>query len=342
MEIIPDAEIPASAWQSFIAQEDRFSHDLRWREVIARAYGLRPCYLAARDGGELVGALPLFRLPGLGVPAQLISLPFLNPGGVAASSPQVRSALEQAALDLAGRVGARSVVLRSQDSQPQTQEVGYCLMRRDLPGDEQALWASLRSEERGCTRKCWRSGVQIRRDRELLPVFIRLYQEAMLRFGTPPHSTRWFRALVEAFGQEVEILVAYLEGVPIAAELVVFWEEGCHPLWLIARPGYRRHCPANGLTWEVMRLALAKGKTRFHFGRSIYGGGTFALKLHYGGVPYPLRYERLGRDGSREQLSPLGSGSASRLWRRLPLGLSNALGPLLRRRALPGLGARSL
>lgn len=345
MNIITGGEIQGSDWQHFIRRQKCFAHDLRWRGVIERSYGLRPYYMAVRDGPELVGALPLFLLPGLGRPGQLISLPYLNHAGLTARSPAIAAKLEHAALRAAGQMKANCLVLRSRSPKPGEPEgtaKSYCSMIKTLSGDEQALWEGLRDKERNQTRKSQRSGMEIKRDHALLPVFFKLYQLAMHVLGTPPHSIRWFRAILQAFGQDAEVLVAYRRGLPLAAMLLIMWDDACHVMYAASLSEHRKYCPSNGIYWEAMRLALEKGKSRFNFGRSIYGGGTYSFKKHYGAQAYPLRYERLGADGSRYLFPPLGTGAASWLWCKMPLSISNALGPRMQRYLLPGFGARSL
>lgn len=346
MRIVAGKDIQSSHWQRFVRRQECFTHDLRWREVYQRAYGLRPYYLAAQEGPELVGTLPLVRLPGICTQSQLVSLPFLNYAGVAAVSSEIATALEQAALETAARAKVGSIVLRSRASQPgepdATERGGYCQLVRTLPRDEQSLWAGLRSEKRTRIRKSWRYGVEIKRDRALLPVFFKMYQAAMRGFGCPPHSARWFQAIIRAFAQGVELLVAYRQGIPIASLLAIMWGDSCYGMWGAGPANYRKYSPGDGLYWEAMRLAIQQGKTKFNFGRSMRGGGSYYFKKRYGGVPYRLCYKRLGADGSRELLSPQGSGTAFRLWRNLPLTLSNALGPKVRCYVFPGFGARSL
>ncbi|MBU1156880.1 MAG: GNAT family N-acetyltransferase [Proteobacteria bacterium] len=345
MRIIAGKDIQSSQWQGFVRRQECFTHDLRWREVYQRAYGLHPYYLAAQDGPELVGTMPLVRLPGICTQGQLVSLPFLNYAGVAAVSPEIATALEQAALGAAARAKAGSLVLRSRASQPDEPEAtehGYCQLIRALPRDEQTLWEGLRSEKRTRIRKSWRCGVEIKRDRALLPVFFKMYQAAMRGLGSPPHSARWFQAIMRAFAQDAKILVAYHQGIPIASLLLIMWGDACHGMWAAGPEAYRKYSPSDGLYWEAMRLALAQGKAKFNFGRSMRGGGSYYFKRRYGAVPYQLCYERLGSDGSQELLPQQGTGTAFQLWRKLPLALSNALGPKVRCYVLPGFGARSL
>ncbi|MCB2189914.1 MAG: GNAT family N-acetyltransferase [Deltaproteobacteria bacterium] len=345
MEVISGQHIQDSLWQDFIRRHKCLAHDLRWREVLQTAYGLQPYYLAMQDGGELAGALPLVRVPGIFTPAQLISLPLLNYAGVAAVSPVIEAALEQAAVRMARRVKAGSVVLRNRATQPADPKnpgQGYFQMIKRLPADEHALWDGLRSEKRTATRKARRAGVKIVRDRNLLPVFIKLYQVAMHEFGTPPHSARWFKSILQAFGGDAEIMVAFRQGTPLAAKLLLMWGDACYNLWHVSLAESKKYSPNNAIYWEAMRLALERGKTEFNFGRSIKGGGTYTFKKHYGALPYPLRYERLSIDGSRQILAPMGSGTAARVWRKIPLALANALGPIMLGHVLPGFGARSL
>jgi hypothetical protein len=59
-------------------------HEWAWRDVFERALGCPPIYFAARREGTIVGVLPTVLLNSWLFGRALISLPFLNYGGVLA------------------------------------------------------------------------------------------------------------------------------------------------------------------------------------------------------------------------------------------------------------------
>jgi len=82
--------------------------------------------------------------------------------------------------------------------------------------------------------------------------------------------------------------------------------------------------------WAVMERAREKGCRLFDYGRSKRGTGAFDFKTHWGFEPEPLYYEYfLVRQKEMPNLSPTNPkyGKAIDLWRRLPLRLTQWIGP---------------
>jgi hypothetical protein len=86
--------------------------------------------------------------------------------------------------------------------------------------------------------------------------------------------------------------------------------------------------------WDVMCHAAAHGYRVFDFGRSREGTGSYHFKRHWGFEPVPLPYQYVVREGDAlPDLSPSNPRFvlAVRVWRRLPLAVTNVLGPFLTR-----------
>ena len=82
--------------------------------------------------------------------------------------------------------------------------------------------------------------------------------------------------------------------------------------------------------WELMRRACERGIRVFDFGRSKRDTGSFAFKKNWGFEPSPLCYEfLLLKRKSIPENNPLNPKYRAfiGLWRHLPLGVANALGP---------------
>jgi GNAT superfamily N-acetyltransferase len=90
----------SAEWDSFVRQQRDWTHFhlLGWRAVIERTFGHECIYLAARDeSGSLRGVLPLVRVRSVVFGHYLVSMPFVNYGGVLADDPEVARALLGAA-----------------------------------------------------------------------------------------------------------------------------------------------------------------------------------------------------------------------------------------------------
>src|SRR5687767_8845221 len=72
-------------------------HRPAWLSVITRAFGHSGKYLSAESDGRIVGVLPLVFFDSRLFGRFVVSMPFLNYGGVLADSPEVARGLVQRA-----------------------------------------------------------------------------------------------------------------------------------------------------------------------------------------------------------------------------------------------------
>ena len=84
--------------------------------------------------------------------------------------------------------------------------------------------------------------------------------------------------------------------------------------------------------WNMFRFASEHGYDTFDFGRCSIGSGTYRFKMQWGAQEVPLYWHQWRPDGAGLQ-EPKGTSSAFRLaawmWQRMPLGLTNIVGPQL-------------
>jgi FemAB-related protein (PEP-CTERM system-associated) len=84
--------------------------------------------------------------------------------------------------------------------------------------------------------------------------------------------------------------------------------------------------------WELMRRACQRGIRVFDYGRSKQDTGSYHFKKNWGFEPEPLHYEYyLVRSREVPDVNPLNPKYRLfiNLWQRLPLGLSQLVGPML-------------
>jgi hypothetical protein len=153
------------AWNAFVsaATNAELYHDFRWRAVIAKVFGHESCYLAAYDAGGVVrGVLPLVLLQSRLFGRFLVSMPFLNYGGLLAPDLDARRLLLEAAVGHAAQTGAGHVELRHRltdlDWPKRTDKVAMVL---DLPTSEETLFKTFASKLRAQIRRPQKAGATV-------------------------------------------------------------------------------------------------------------------------------------------------------------------------------------
>jgi len=341
---------PSPEWDTFVEAEPagRLGHASAWARVVREAYGMTPIYLEARDEqGAIAGVLPLVEFRGLGGELELVSMPFLDSGGILARDPATEQALLEAALEAARARGARGLELRevshnvgmnapaSEVEVPEQTRVDLVLA---LESDEDAQWRALRAKVRNQTRKAEREGLTIapRDQPQLLGEFYEPFCRNMRDLGSPVHSARFFSTAAEAFGDRLRIIVTRLGDRPVGGLVAIDFAGAVTVPWASTLREERRRCPNNQIYWEALRWAIERGAREFDFGRSPIGGGTYRFKRGWGAEERPLAWRRLNSEGV--QVAPKSPGDSallrglSTIWSRLPVWVTTRLGPPLRRR----------
>jgi FemAB-related protein (PEP-CTERM system-associated) len=337
LEIGEAGEAEAAQWDAFVRAHPAgtFFHLSGWRRALESGLGHRSHYLRARVGGELVGVLPLGRVRSFLFGDSLASIPFGVYGGVLAKSEDAARTLEDAACELAERLRVdylemRNLARRREDWPEKTL---YVTFRRTIsPNDEENMKA-IPQKQRAMVRKGVKGGLVSRVDRDL-ETFYRLYSESVRNLGTPVFPKRYFRELMSVFGEDCETLVVYHGERPLAAVMSFYFRDEVLPFYGGGSHEARDLRANDFMYWELMRRAAARGLRTFDFGRSKRDSGSYHFKRHWGFEEQPLHYEyRLVRARAVPDVSPVNPryAFAIALWRRLPLRLTQSVGPLVAR-----------
>lgn len=322
---------PAREWDGFAADQAGYTHfhQLRWRQVIQDVYHHECIYLAAREGGSLVGVLPLVRVKSVVFGHYLVSMPFLNYGGPLGTTAGIR-ALVQESSAVARRDNVKLLELRSRMALPidliaSHRKVTVVL---DLPDEADALFRRFDAKLRNQIRRPQKEGVTVRFGPEQVEPFFAVLSRHMRDLGTPTQPLALFRAIAEQFPHDSLFACAYLGDKPVAASCGFTFGEEFEMTWASALREYSREAPNMLLYWECMQRAIAQGAKRFNFGRCTAGAGTHRFKMQWGGEEEQLWWYGLGA-ASVTTPSPT-SGPfrfGPRIWRQLPTSIATAVGP---------------
>lgn len=330
-------DIPPARWDAFVeAHPDATVYHLTpWDRILQRSFGRRMIRLAAIADGEIVGILPMVPFASLLFGRFATSMPFVNYGGVVASSGEAADALLAAAVDEVRRGGARYLELRHTrrrfEALPaQTRKVSMVL---PLESTAEAQFAALDRKLRNQVRKAEKSGLTLRIGGiELVEPFHRVLAENMRDLGSPVHARRFFEEMLLAFPERSRILSVWLGETPVAASFVLWHRDRLEVPWASSLRRYNPLCPNILLYWEMLRFGIDGGFRSFDFGRSTPEEGTYLFKQQWGARPVPLYWEYwLGPGAQVPDRSPKNPkfSLALEAWKRLPVTVTRAIGPLI-------------
>ncbi|WP_298435874.1 FemAB family XrtA/PEP-CTERM system-associated protein [Geobacter sp.] len=327
-----------TAWDAFVAAHLHSTnyHQYVWRRVIEKSFGLKTYYLASRNNNnEICGVLPLAHLESRLFGSFLVSVPFFNYGGLLCNEAAATGALLDRARSLLGELSAGHSELRHLKAPVEglfTKEHKVTMIL-DLEKDEEAQWTALDAKVRNQVRKAQKCGLTaVAGHLDLLNGFYEVFSRNMRDLGTPVYGKNFFRNILATFPDSTRIISVMLGEKTVASGLLTWFRDTLEVPWASSISDYREMCPNNLLYWEAIRFAIGHGSTIFDFGRSTPGEGTFRFKKQWGARPVQLYWQYLlGQGKDVPELNPRNPKYrlAVKVWQKLPLAVTNALGPLI-------------
>lgn len=330
---------PGSVWLQYIEQEPSsfLSHDPRWGKIFQEVFGHRPVYLQVEDGGKVQGVLPLVLISSWLFGRFVVSMPCLNHGGICTSSLQARDVLLKRAAELIHEFKASWMELRHEASEnwPLAVRKHKVAMRLTLPEIPEVLFGSFSAKLRSQIRRAMKEGMIVRSGGlESVEAFYKVFSRNMRDLGTPVYPRRFFEMVMKVFSESAKILTVYDGAYPVASGLVIAFKNRLEIPWASSLREYNRFGVNMLLYWSVLEYACKQAYQVFDFGRSTPGSGTYRFKDQWGAQPVPLHwYYWLAPGETLPDISPLNPryGLAIELWKRLPLSVSQFIGPLISR-----------
>ena len=324
------------AWDRYVLNHAEASgyQLMGWRQVMERSFGHQTFYLMARDEkAQVRGVLPLVFLSSRLFGRFLVSMPFVNYGGVLTDNAEAQQALLETAVSRATALGATHIELRHQRllRLDWTSKQHKVSMRLDLPREPETLWKRFPSKLRSQVRRALKEQPTVRIDgAELLDDFYRVFSRNMRDLGTPVYGRRFFETILETFPKDARICAVYLGRQPVAAGFLYGFQTTLEIPWASSDRRYNR-LSANMLLYSsALEYACREGFEVFDFGRSTPGGSTYRFKEQWGARPVPLYWYHWSREARPvPDISPENSkyGLAIRAWKRLPVTLTRLIGP---------------
>ncbi|MHB8762729.1 MAG: FemAB family XrtA/PEP-CTERM system-associated protein [Deferrisomatales bacterium] len=326
-----------AAWDAYVRAHPNGTpfHLSAWRDAVEQTFGHDAHYLVARRAGQVCGVLPLFHVRSLLFGSMAVASPFAVYGGALADDEHTARGLEDAALALGRRLGVDYVEFR--DREAAQGRIGaprdlYVTFRRELPGSADAVLGFTPRKARRMVRLSIDAGLRGRLTRAAHDVdaFYRLFAGNLRRLGTPAFPKALLENLLACFGKEADLLLIENGGEPVAGVLNFYFRDEVLPYYSGAVEELSRVGLNNFLYYDLMVKSVERGCRLFDFGRSKVETGPYHFKRHFGFEPQPLPYRQvLVKAQTLPNLNPSNPkySRAIELWKKLPLGVTTALGP---------------
>lgn len=350
-----------AVWDSFVrSQNGGGLYQLAgWRHIYADVFGIRPHFLYAEDGGEIRGIMPLLYVRGL-LGAHLTSMP----GGILVDGDdaEIAGALLDEAKARAQAYKVRYLTLRDSPIRWELPELvtqdAHCTFIVALSSDPDKLMSQIDRAARRSIRKAFESRVEVLNGPEYLDTYYPVYAAAMREVGTPTLGRAFFERVFAEFppdspsGATFTVqMVQHLDHASgayrvLGGGFVAWYKDTSYATWAgLLREHYELQ-PGYLLYYEMLKIASERGLRWADLGRSLAdkdqeGGnnhkGSNRFKLHWKPEVRPL-YQQFYLSGAEKAPAVGGSREDQALyrlfvsaWQRVPLFLTERIGPWLRK-----------
>lgn len=321
------------AWDAFVfaAPDGTIAHRWAWLQIVSETYGHKVLPLAAVRGGSLAGVLPLVEMRSRLFGRHLVSMPFLDTGGLCTAGDQaVDAALAAAAIRLAEGNGAHLELRHSTDrAVPLVPSRHKVTMVVDLTGGAEALWKRIYGNRRTGVRKARGAGVTASvHGSEALADFYRVLAANLRDLGSPVHRRDFYRRLMDAFGADARIVLARYDGRAIGAAMILHHGDRAVMPWMGALRSFYPRAPSQLVYWQALCHGIDRGCRVLDLGRSSPDSGTYLWKLQWAAEPAQLYWHRLPEDNSDSDVQRWHWGTE--VWQHLPVPVATFMGAAIR------------
>lgn len=328
----------AKEWDTFVLSHPLSTnyHQYGWRKIVEKSFGHDTYYLAARnDRDEICGILPFVHMKSMLFGSFLVSLPFFNYGGLLCTDVVAEKALLEKAQKVLQCLNAEYFELRNiyQRLEGLASKEHKVTMILGLEKDEDSQWKAFDAKVRNQVRKAEKSRLSsVIGHLDLLDGFYDVFSRNMRDLGTPVYCKDFFKNILSLFPNTTRIISVKLNENTIASGILTWFRDTLEVPWASSIREYREMCPNNLLYWEAILFAIRNGSREFDFGRSTPDEGTYRFKKQWGAKPIQLCWQYILKRGHKiPELNP-GNPKYERvikIWQRLPLTITNVLGPLI-------------
>jgi FemAB-related protein (PEP-CTERM system-associated) len=335
------------AWDRYVAAaaDSNVGHRWGWLEVVAGTYGHPVLPLAAvrpdpAHGERIVGVLPLVLVASRLFGRSLVSMPYLDSGGLCSGTDPATGESDPAEAAVQGALVAAAATLAEQQQAnlelrhlspkqlPMPVGLEKVTFTLDVSAGEEDVWSRIKSNRRGQVRKAGRAGLTARvGGPDDVDAFYRVWAHNMRDLGSPVHPRSFFDRILATFPGDAHVVLVEDDETPVGAGIVLRHGDRTVLPWSSSLREALSKGPNQLLYWAALRHAIATGARTFDFGRSSRDAGTYEAKREWGAEPQQLYWHGTSDDGG-SRLDRL--SWACEVWRRLPLGVTVTLGSRIR------------
>lgn len=326
-------------WDNYVSKNE-FSTPLQfaaWKSIFTKVYGSKTHFLWLEENGKVSGVLPLLHIKSLIAGNYVTSLP----GGLLADDEGSANFLIAHAKNIVETENAKYLILRDgrrkwghSELLTDDEHVNFII---DIHNDLNHVKNQMRSTTRKLLNRSLRNGLKGQVGWDFQDEFYQVYAASMHEIGNPSYGKRFFDYLGSAFQKRIHIVSLHHQGKILGGGYIAPLNQTMHCLWSGLLRDYYDLYISHFLYWEVVKFANHHGYETVNLGRCQKNSGLYFFKEGFGGKVQPL-YQQFYLNGV-QQRPPVGAEMEddlkyqifTKIWRLLPIQLTESIGPRLRK-----------
>ncbi len=326
--------------------------DFRWLKIIQQAFGHESVVLIAEESGLQRAYLPLVKLRNPIFGNSLISLPFLNGGGLFFdqsnslpamnqennfSNQEIAEAIYQA---LESKISNYDYLeLRTNSKDLSTHPNFICRDHKvtfilKLNSNPQLLLETFSKKLRAQIKRPEKSSAQSRviKGSEISENDINLFYQTIAEhwrdLGSPIYPKKFFELVISEFKEQVLLSFVEINNHVSSVGLTIIQDQQAEICWAASLKEFNLASPNMLLYWSTIEKLCELGIKTFDFGRCTKDSGTYHFKKQWGGSEEQLYWYYLK---SSKKIPNISADNpkfklAVKVWKRLPVWLATFIG----------------
>lgn len=291
-------------YESFLlsCEYSLFYHSTKYKDFLEDLLGCESQYLLAYDNGKLVAALPLMIKNG-SLGKVVNSLPYYGSnGGIVCSNTQSKySVIFKESLSLINYTSLTLVSSPFEDGistlldKVTDQRISQITHLNPASEDySEYIFSIIEGSTRRNIKKAQKFGIKVvKKNEEAVSFLEQVHNENMVVIGGKAKSHAFFEKITKYFLPDIDykIYVAELNGAPIAALLVFFYNRTVEYFTPVIRDEFRDYQPLASILFEAMKDAMKANYKYWNWGGTwLTQSGVYQFKKKWGAIEKLYNY----------------------------------------------------
>ena len=329
-------------WDNYVSTNE-FSTPLQlaaWKTIFKKVYDSKTHFLLLKENEKVSGVLPLLHVKSLIAGNYVTSFP----GGLLADDEDSANLLIAYTKNLVETQNAKYLILRDGRRKwgnpyllMDDEHVNFII---DIHDGLNHVKKQMRSSTRKLLNRSLRNGLTGEVGWDFQDQFYQVYAASMHEIGNPTYGQKFFDYMSSAINKRIQIVSLHHQEKILGGGYIAPLNQTIHCLWSGLLKDYYDLNISHFLYWKVLKYAYQKGYRTVNLGRCQKNSGLYFFKEGFGGKVQPL-YQQFYLNGV-QQRPPVGAEMEdefkyqifTRVWRLLPIQLTESIGPRLRK-AMP-------